>query len=75
MITVSTVVGRGIENRTIFNYEAHIKKTKGWAVVVAQLVERSLPIPEVRGSNPVIGKFYTEHLFTCLLSTALKRRK
>ena len=29
------------------------------AVVVAQLVERSLPIPEVRGSNPVIGK----HLF------------
>ena len=26
------------------------------AVVVAQLVERSLPMPEVRGSNPVIGK-------------------
>ena len=26
------------------------------AVVVAQLVERSLPTPEVRGSNPVIGK-------------------
>ena len=25
-------------------------------VVVAQLVERSLPNPEVRGSNPVIGK-------------------
>ena len=35
---------------------------------VAQLVERSLPIPEVRGSNPVIGK----NLFKwniCLLST------
>ena len=27
-----------------------------WAVVVAQLVEQSLPIPEVRDSNPVIGK-------------------
>ena len=26
------------------------------AVVVAQLVERSLPIPEVHSSNPVIGK-------------------
>ena len=26
------------------------------AVVVAQLVEQSLPIPEVRGLNPVIGK-------------------
>ena len=23
----------------------------------AQLAERSLPIPKVRGSNPVIGKF------------------
>ena len=27
-----------------------------WAVVVAQLVERALPISEVCGSNPVIGK-------------------
>ena len=27
-----------------------------WEVVVAQLVERSLPIPEVRGLSPVIGK-------------------
>ena len=26
------------------------------AVVVAQLVERSLPMPEVRGSNQVTGK-------------------
>ena len=41
-----------------------------WAVVVTQLVERSLPIPEVRGSNPAIGKNYIEHL----LSTGLKRR-
>ena len=34
--------------------------SRDWAVVVAQLVEWSLPIPEVRGSNPVIGK----NLFT-----------
>ena len=37
-------------------------------VVVAQLVEWLLPIPEVRGLNPVIGK----NLFIlniCLLST------
>ena len=27
-----------------------------WAKIVAQLEERLLPIPEVRGSNPVIGK-------------------
>ena len=29
-----------------------------WAVVVAQLVEQLLPKPEVRGSNPVMGKMY-----------------
>ena len=32
-----------------------------WEVVVAQLVERSLPTPEVRGSNPVISKIYMYH--------------
>ena len=42
------------------------------AVVVAQLAERSLPTPEVRGSNPVLGKIYIEH---CLLSTVLKRQE
>ena len=43
-------------------------------VVVAQLVERSLPTPEVHSSTPVIGKIYIEHLFSCLLSTVLKRQ-
>ena len=41
------------------------------AVVVAQLVERSLPTPEIRGSKPVIGKFYIIYM----LSTGLKRQK
>ena len=27
-------------------------------MVVAQLVERSIPTPEIHGSNPVIGKMY-----------------
>ena len=31
------------------------------AVVVAQLAERLLPIPEDPGSNPVIGNFYMGH--------------
>ena len=39
---------------------------------MAQLVERSLPILEVRGSDPVIVKIYIKH---CLLSTALKKTK
>ena len=38
------------------------------SIVVAQLVERSLPTPEVRGLNPAIGKIYIEQL----LSTVLK---
>ena len=38
------------------------------AVVVAQLVERSLPTPEVRGSNLVIGKL----CITYKLPTVLK---
>ena len=51
------------------NIESTLRKR---AVVVAQLVERLLPITEVRGSNPVIGKIFIVH---CLLSTVLKRQK
>ena len=39
-------------------------------VVVAQLAERSLMIPEDPGSNPVIGNFY---LGICLLLTVCRR--
>ena len=43
---------------------------------MAQLVERLLMIPEVRGLTPVIGKIYIERLFVYLfLSTALKKTK
>ena len=41
-----------------------------WAVVVAQLVEQSLPMLEVRSPNPVIGTISIEHF---LLSTVSKR--
>ena len=44
------------------------------ALGVAQLVEQSLPTPEVRGSDPVIGKLLFR-TFICLLSTVLKRLK
>ena len=36
-----------------------------WAVVVAQLAERSLPTPEIRGSNPDIGNI--SNIFICQL--------
>ena len=35
-----------------------IKLTQPRVVVVAQLAERSLPIPEDPGSNPAIGNLY-----------------
>ena len=63
---------------THHNYSNQLKRTQckkvrlnNWAVVVAQLVERSPPTPEIRGSNPVIGKLLSN---ICLLSTVLKRQ-
>ena len=44
------------------------------AVVVAQLVERSLPTPEVCALYPVKGNLLYR-TFICLLSTVLQRRK
>ena len=47
-------------------------------MVVAQLVERPLPIPEVRSSNPVIGKnLHIEHLFNvnCIEKTKIKEKE
>ena len=45
-------------------------------VVVAQLVERSLPIPEVRGSNPVIGKnLYRTFTVNCIEKTKIKKKR
>ena len=55
-------------NAYVLDANGWIKYPMCWAVVVAQLVEQLLPIPEVRSSNPVIGK----NLFIlniCLLST------
>ena len=49
-------------------------------VVVAQLVEQSLPIPEIRGSNPVIGKilFINRTIVYCQLcseKTKIKKKR
>ena len=52
---------------------------KVWTVVVvvAQLVERLLTIPEVRGSTPVIGKIFIEHLFiiNCIEKTKINKKR
>ena len=44
-----------------------------WAVVVAQFVKRSLPTPEVRGSNQVIGEVL--FIINCIEKTKIKKRK
>ena len=49
-----------------YNISSEIIKTERWILAVAKLVERWLPTPVDRGSNPVIGKIYIEHLFTVL---------
>ena len=44
-----------------------------WAVVVAQLAERSLPTQEIRGSNPDIGNISNfKHIY---LSIAIQKRR
>ena len=44
-------------------------------MVVAQLVEWSLPIPEVRGSNPVIGKNLFTFVYCQLCNEKTKIKK
>ena len=43
------------------------------AVVVAQLVEWFLLGPEVRGSNPVIGKLYYQYTVNCIEKTKINK--
>ena len=44
---------------------------------MAWLVEHLLPAPEVRGSKPVFGKIYIEHLFTvnCIEKTKIRKKE
>ena len=51
---------------TLYSQKWIITFSKFGAVFVAQLVERSLPTPEVCGSNPVIGKLLCGTLLTLL---------
>ena len=45
-------------------------------MVVAQLVERLLPIPEVHGSNPVIGKnLYLTITVNCIEKSKIKKKE
>ena len=44
---------------------------------MAQLVEQSLPTPEVHSSNPVIGKIYIEHWLTvnCIEKAKINKKR
>ena len=44
-------------------------------MVVAQLVEQSLLTPEIRSSNPVIGKILASNLSTNYLIEKIKTKK
>ena len=45
------------------------------AVVVAQLAESSLPIPEDPGSNPVMGNFYWTNIYRQLFVEKTKNKE
>ena len=46
-------------------------------MVIAQLADYSLPLPQFRSSNPVFGKIYSEHLFTvnCIENTKERKKR
>ena len=55
--------------------KVQFKRKDAMAVVVAQLVDRSLPTPEVRGSNPVINKIYIKRFTVyCIPKTKIDKR-
>ena len=45
------------------------------AVLVAQLVEKSLPTPKVHGSNRIIGKIHIAHLLAVNCFEKMKIKK
>ena len=49
----------------IFDQSRSIKSNLNWAVVVVQLAKRSLPTPEICGSNPDFGNI--SNIFICQL--------
>ena len=48
--------GWGFISRSCWIFLAQVRRKNELAVVMAQLVDRSFPLPEVCSSNPVIGK-------------------
>ena len=61
---------------SVYNAFYYLTNVNAWAVVVAQLVKWLLPIPEIFGSNPVIGKilFWTYLLLTVEKTKINKKR-
>ena len=59
-----------------YKKNSHSNNNLNWAVVLAQLVEQLLPIPEILGSNPVIGKnLYWTCTVNCIEKTKIKKKR
>ena len=64
----------GIFSQCLYLQKLTDNKCSNRAVVVPQLVERSLPTPEVHGSNPVIGKkIHLMFSVNCIEKTKIKK--
>ena len=58
MVEVISILASNPDDPRLSPTEGLCKNIWKWAVVVTQLVEQWLLTPEIRDSNPVIGKFY-----------------
>ena len=66
----------GIFSQCLYLQKQTDNKCSNRAVVVPQLVERSLPTPEVHGSNPVIGKkIHLMFSVNCIEKTKIKKKE
>ena len=57
-----------------FEITYEMKIATQWAVMVAQLVERSLPTPEIRSSNLTIGKVLSTY-YIQIEKTKVKKKR
>ena len=65
--------------KTLKKEQKYQKNNWDLVVVVAQLVERSLPIPEVHGSNPIISKKIILNIcllyISCIEKTKINKKR
>ena len=71
-VQIISLIFNSLQMHQIVDQNKQKRFFRGGAVFGAQLVEQSLPTPEVRVSNPVIGKYL--FTFNCKEKTKIKKK-